>query len=80
MSDVTGSVALAGLLPTLGISGAYDGPATTDTSNRVAGRRRGMLVVAEVVTPYTPPTLAPPVQVVKAIALPDPVLDRGRPT
>lgn len=53
----------------------------TDTSNFYNGRRRGGLATVELDVPVTaPPVAATVVRVDKAIALPQPVLVKGRPT
>lgn len=53
----------------------------TDTSNFYNGRRRGGLATVELDVPVaTPPVASTVVRVDKAIALPQPVLVKGRPT
>lgn len=55
-------------------------PIGTDISNDLRGRRRGGLGLVFVTPPIAPPSPSEPTRVTKAVPLPVPTMDNGRPT
>lgn len=77
-----GDLAIVLPAPALSLSGTYDGPSPTDTSNGATGRIRGGggYVVAPPPVAPVPADLGPTVVFDVALPYPAPVMVNGRPT